>query len=79
MPRNVRNFWITLNVDGKKTPVATGPRSRNGGFHCKILMRSDGSILDEDIVIEGIVRKGLLTLTIYAKGNEPIFSRTTKV
>jgi hypothetical protein len=41
-------------------------------------MRSDGSISDEDLVIEGANRKGLLKLTVWARG-EIIFSRTTKV
>lgn len=78
MPRNVRNFWITLDVDGKKSKVATGPRNRNGGFECIIKMRSEGQIFEEDIVIQGIVRNGLLTLNIYTDRTEPIFSRTTK-
>jgi hypothetical protein len=78
VPRNVRNFWITLNVDGKKTPVATGPRSRAGGFRCRILMRGDGAISDEDLVVEGSNHKGLLRLTVWVRG-EAIFSRTTKV
>lgn len=78
MPRNVRNFWITLEVDGKKMPIATGPRKRNGGFEATIKMRSEGQIFEEDIKIQGIVRNGLLTLNIYGADNEPIFSRTTK-
>lgn len=78
MPRNVRNFWIELEVDGKKERVATGPRNREGGFQCCIKMRSDGQIFSENIVIEGSARSGLLKLTIFGKNNEPIFSRTTK-
>lgn len=55
MPRNVRNFWITLDVDGKKTDVATGPRSRDGGFRITILVREDGDICDNAVLIEGKV------------------------
>lgn len=78
MPRNVRNFWITLDIDGKKTQIATGPRQRIGGFQARIKMRSEGQIFEEDILIEGRVRQGLLTLNIYTSDSEPIFSRTTK-
>jgi hypothetical protein len=78
MPRNVRNFWITLDVDGSKKKVATGPRNRDGGFSCRVQMRSDGSILEDELVIEGRNKNGLLKLTIFIKG-EAIFSRTTKV
>ena len=78
MPRNVRNFWIELSVDGKKTAVATGPRSRSGGFRCKVLQRADGAIHHEDIIVEGIHRDGLLELKVWVSG-DVIFKRTTKV
>jgi len=55
MPRNVRNFWLTLDVDGKKTNVATGPRSRDGGFYLTILVREDGGICDNAVIVEGKV------------------------
>lgn len=42
MPRNVRNFWIELNVDGSKTAVETGPRNRDGGFSMTIQVRRNG-------------------------------------
>lgn len=45
MPRNVRNFWLELNVDGSKSSVETGPRSADGGFQLTILQRDNGSIV----------------------------------
>lgn len=45
MPRNVRNFWLELNVDGCKSRVETGPRSKDGGFSLRILQRSHGGII----------------------------------
>ena len=78
MPRNVRNWWIELSVDGKKTAVATGPRSRGGGFRCKVLQRADGAIHHEDITVEGIHKDGLLELKVWVSG-DVIFKRTTKV
>lgn len=77
MPRIVRNFWITLDVDGKKTQVKTGPRSRGGGFSCDIQMRTDGGIHDGMIQLAGREKNGVLTLTIYADGVD-VFTRTTK-
>ena len=44
MPRNVRNYWLELTVDGKKTKVATGPVSKTGGFVLDIKMRSCGGV-----------------------------------
>lgn len=45
MPKNVRNFWIELDVDGKASRVATGPKARNGGFTLTVKMRQNGGII----------------------------------
>lgn len=45
MPRNVRNFWIELAVDGKRTHIATGPVSKTGGFTLAVKQRHDGGIV----------------------------------
>jgi len=45
MPRNVRNFWIELEVDGRKQRIATGPRSKDGGFSLTVKMRDQGEII----------------------------------
>lgn len=44
MPRNTRNFWITVDVDGRATPIETGPRAADGGFSVSVLLREEGSI-----------------------------------
>jgi len=43
MPRNVRNFWIEADVDGR-TSIGAGPKSKDGGFSLSIFMRDKGSI-----------------------------------
>lgn len=55
MPRNVRNFWLDLHVDGKKHPVRTGSVTADGGFDLEILIRREGSISDESVRIRGYV------------------------
>lgn len=44
MPRNVRNFWIDLSVDGNSSRVETGPRAKDGGFNMTILIRDKGGV-----------------------------------
>ena len=41
-PRNLRNFWLELNVDGRKSKIATGPRARSGGFSLQLSVASHG-------------------------------------
>jgi len=55
MPRNVRNFWITVSVDGRASKVSTGPRSKEGGFKVSIQQRENGKISDQGVEVEGRV------------------------
>lgn len=52
MPRNVRNFWIEVEIDGRTTKLAGGPRSKDGGFTLRIKQRSKGDIITP-VHIEG--------------------------
>ena len=42
MPRNVRNFWIRANIDGRAGALEGGPRSKDGGFDLTIQAHIDG-------------------------------------
>lgn len=62
MPRNVRNFWIQASIDGINTSVATGPRSKDGGFSLTIKQRDGGDIITA-LEVRGFVnRAGELVL-----------------
>ena len=48
--RNLRNWWIEVEIDGRKTKLVGGPRAKDGGFNLKIYQRSYGrSILSVEI------------------------------
>ncbi len=69
MPRNVRNFWIEAEVDGKATPVAFGPKNADGGFTLTVKMRDNGGSL-APVHIEGNTSvEGELTLWININGS----------
>ena len=40
----VRNFWVEADVDGYKTMLDGGPRSKDGGMDVTIYQRDDGCI-----------------------------------
>lgn len=64
MPRNVRNFWLELEIDGRPTKIAAGPRASDGGFTLHIGIREDGGIADQRLVIFGsALPDGTLTVT----------------
>jgi hypothetical protein len=78
MPRNVRNFWIDLSVDGKKTTVQTGPKNKDGGFRMDILIRSDGNI-ETAAGIEGYAYPdGRLELAIRPMGHPEVLVVTKR-
>ena len=54
MPRNVRNFWINLVVDGRESLIGTGPIGADGGFHMTINIRQDGEISKEYLALSGV-------------------------
>lgn len=62
MPRNVRNFWLELTVDGKKTDIATGPVSKDGGFFLTVKQRSESGII-RAMTVQGFCQDGRITLT----------------
>ena len=44
MPRNVRNFWIEAEVDGRMHGFSGGPVSKGGGFRLTVQIRNKGSV-----------------------------------
>lgn len=79
MPRNVRNFWLELNVDGAAKRIETGPRAKDGGFDLVILQRDKGGIV-RAATIRGVVgTDGRLNLWAEVPMNsEPIHFQTER-
>lgn len=64
MPRNLRNFWIDTDVDGRASKVGTGPASKDGGFDTNIYIR-DGGRVEKALTIYGTAHAdGSLTLRV---------------
>lgn len=73
MPCNVRNFWIEIEVDGKATKVAVGPKSKDGGFGMKILVRENGDISSRKMIVKGWVSPdGNLVLQAFENSLEEV-------
>ena len=64
MPRNVRNWWLHGDVDGRASAIETGPRSRCGGFSLYIKQRNDGSILNVADLYGYVDKNGRLCLRV---------------
>ena len=83
MPRNVRNFWISADIDGRKHNIRSGPVRKDGGFTLRILVRDKGNIL-QGLRVEGIAhddgRLELVTFPSDDQGNttQPITMATVR-
>ena len=67
MPRNVRNFWVDVDVDGKQNRIGTGPRSKDGGMDVEFKIREAGTVTDSiDVLCRAHGDK--LTLTVQHNG-----------
>jgi hypothetical protein len=81
MPRNVRNFWVSLAIDGRKEEVATGPRRGDGGIEILVEIREEGYISKKRLRIDGSCVDGQLTLDVRGMdGENTVFQQqlTTK-
>ena len=43
-PRNVRNFWLEVEVDGRKKRIACGPVNKQGGMRIVLRQRNKGKV-----------------------------------
>jgi len=76
MPRSIRNFWLTAHIDGSRSPWASGPRSRDGGFTLEVFCRDRGAVTGP-LRITGRCRDGRLSLDV-EDGGRRLFSKTTQ-
>ena len=62
----VRNWWIEADVDGRKTPLSGGPRSKDGGFQLTIYQRVKGNIDNPNRISGFTNRNGYLVCQFYS-------------
>lgn len=61
---NVRNFWIDVDIDGRKTLLSGGPRAKDGEMSASLYIRKDGEVY-RCCTIECEHNNGKNILTIY--------------
>lgn len=77
MPRHVRNFWIEVSADGVQ-PIATGPRSADGGAKVIIRQRKEGAVDDGIIMVKCMsLDGGRLLIEVFQDG-ELVTSKWTE-
>jgi len=77
MPRNVRNFWIDLNVDGRSN-IATGPKCSGGGFTQTVYVRNNGEVHVAGTIRGEIHADDTITMVWHPRGGQPVVLSETK-
>ena len=73
----VRNWWVKVSVDGKKTPIGFGPRAKDGGFSIRIFQREKGGI-GSPLFIRAVAVGNRLTLELIDSAGHPLFCQETE-
>ena len=50
MPRTVRNFWIEVEIDGRRHSFEGGPRSKDGGYTVRVYQRGAPSECEAPVI-----------------------------
>ena len=76
--KQVRNFWIEAEIDGRNSKLSGGPRSKTGGFFLTVKQRDNGGI-STPVKIYGFADdSGNLELQVVKNTTGEMFTINTK-
>ena len=64
----MRNFYMKSMVDGRKTPITGGPRSKDGGMFITLYQKEKGESVEVLKVVSSVLPNGNLRTAILLKG-----------
>jgi len=67
----VRNFYMESQVDGRKTLITGGPRTKDGGMVITLYQKEKGESVEILDVSSSVLPNGKLRTIIRMKGVEP--------
>lgn len=73
----MRNFWLVGNVDGRRTALTGGPRSREGGLDLHLYQMINGESVKAIEVYGYPIGNGRLRVEVWA-GGECVYEKEDK-
>lgn len=67
----MRNFYMKSMIDGRRTLLTGGPRSKNGGMFITLYQKEKGESVEILSVVSTVLPNGKLKTVIRMKGVEP--------
>lgn len=77
MPRNVRNFWMDAEIDGRESRLSGGPQSKDGGLFVTFKQRHKGSVTDALTIHAVSSADGSLALQVFDADGVRIYMHET--
>ena len=78
MTRNVRNFWVCADIDGRESLLESGPRPKNGGMTVSISQRNDGGIITDLVHVRCTAHGEELITEVFIAGKHVGTFKTTR-
>lgn len=76
MPRNVRNFWVEVEIDGQVTRLAGGPKAADGGFVLTVKQRDHGRVTTA-LTVDGLAVGSDIELTVFDHESKIVLEHNT--
>ncbi len=73
--KNLRNFWISTIIDGRKTKLEGGPKSKGGGLRTDIMARENGKSKIALTITCTPLHDDLLQIAVYDDRGTVVFNR----
>lgn len=77
-PRSVRNSFVSLEVDGRRSRIETGPKAKDGGLRTQFYVRDKGSVTRSVSIETSARRDGMLVLTVCDQHGNVIYAHETE-
>jgi hypothetical protein len=77
MPRNVRNWWVELDVDGVRK-ANTGPVGRDGTIDVFLYARDHGAAINSFHIAGRVLNDGRLHLTVDGPDGREVAEHVTE-
>lgn len=77
MPRNVRNSWVDIDVDGRVSSIGAGPEAKHGTMTAQFYVRNEGMV-QRSVRVDTYVDGNRLALEVRDPHGNVVFRHETK-
>ncbi len=77
-PRNVRPSFVTIEVEGRKADINTGPTGKNGTMFAKFFVRNKGGV-EDSVTVKTYIQGNIHMLKVIGPDGSVVFRQETEL